>query len=396
MSIDKFARERDLLVKLRDASCGPMVRDWSKVDSLTHIADIQGVQGLEVDVLSKNLVGLDLSGEEGVGDISALAKLKYLTKINLAGCWRVDNGTYDIVYNDTERETVEAEMIRPLSGGKLETNDVVEVNYKNKGEYFSGVIARQRLGGLTPISNCLELEYLDLTGTAISNLTKLIAVPLGNEPVSHLPKLTTLKVGRTKLALGMIACLGRTDWLEVISKAWAHSLQALDIQYTSVALLNDLHRLRSLSSLCLAGCNSLKLDTTNLKVFEGLVRLKVLDLSSVKIVDNQALELLGEATAAAVATVKVSAAAAAIARVATIAAFTACGSAEAAIRHTAIRNTSADPQSLKAAAASATAVVMGMAATEAATVAHGAAAIAACAPGLTNLNLSHCEKVRYY
>jgi hypothetical protein len=409
----RFLREHAALIALRDSACEAMVRDWKELDSTTSYEDLQSLEGLELDSASRKIVGLDLSGEEGIGDISALAKLKYLTQLNLTGCWRVDNGTYDIIYNDSERETVEPEMIRMLTSRdnqtRPETNDVVEVNYKAKGEYFCGRVARRRLGGVAPIAECANLQYLDISGTAISDLTRLFEAPFNvDEPRALLPHLRKLKVGRTKLALGMVANLGRIDWLEVISKAWAASLHTLDLQYTSVEVLNTLaSNSKHLSSLCLAGCNSLKLNITTANLFQVLLRLQVLNLSSVKIVDYEVLQLICDAAEGARETVIKSAAAAAIALVAAITAAASAGAAAAAtrlatarrktppasLRHPPITLASSISVAITTTEAFAYAIETSMAAVAAATTAAQVATIAACAPGVTSLNLSHCEKV---
>jgi hypothetical protein len=62
------------------------------------------------------------------------------------------NGTYDINYDDGERETgVEAEMIRSLAE-KFEESDKVEGNYKGKGKYYPGKISRCRVDGTYDIN----------------------------------------------------------------------------------------------------------------------------------------------------------------------------------------------------------------------------------------------------
>ena len=65
------------------------------------------------------------------------------------------DGTYDIDYDDGEKETrVDEKLIRPLGGspkkssaGKLEEGDKVEADYKGKGRYYPGKITRDRRDG---------------------------------------------------------------------------------------------------------------------------------------------------------------------------------------------------------------------------------------------------------
>ena len=63
------------------------------------------------------------------------------------------DGTYDIDYDDGEKETrVDEKLIRPLGGSpkkaaKLEEGDKVEANYRGKGKWFKGKIARDRRDG---------------------------------------------------------------------------------------------------------------------------------------------------------------------------------------------------------------------------------------------------------
>ena len=69
------------------------------------------------------------------------------------------NGTYDVDYDDGEKELgVHAEFIRPLGGSpkkaaaaaaatRLEEGDAVEANYRGKGEWYLGTVSRARGDG---------------------------------------------------------------------------------------------------------------------------------------------------------------------------------------------------------------------------------------------------------
>jgi hypothetical protein len=75
------------------------------------------------------------------------------------------NGTYDIAYDDGEREQgLESRDVRAMdgrggsggggsaSGGKLYEGDKVEANYRGKGKWYPGKVSRVRLNGTYDIA----------------------------------------------------------------------------------------------------------------------------------------------------------------------------------------------------------------------------------------------------